>query len=984
MSAANSQNLSTAMTVISANIEGLSAIKASLLSEMCKRERCHCLCLQETHRATNLPRPKIAGMSLVAECPHNKHGSAILIRDDLKVKSISVCEDGNVELVTIVMPGVVVHSVYKPPNEQFVLPALGHRNLPHIVIGDFNSHSTTWGYQTTDDNGEAVEQWADSCDLTLIHDAKLPKSFNSARWKKGYNPDLIFASASIANMCKKSVMDPIPHTQHRPICVKANPVIVPHPTPFRRRFNLRKADWNGYSTELDKLIEDVEPTPGNYNRFVEIVRVVSRRHIPRGCRTEYVSGLTEESKSLYEAYKKQYSSNPFDDRTIDSGNRLLDRMSEEKRRRWEEVITATDMTANSRKAWTTIRKLSNDPTSSNPPCLVTANQVATQLLVNGRGSMPTKPKRPVLPPASEGGTSMVSPFSEEEYRKGMALLKNNKAAGRDDVLVEQLKNLGPVAHKWLLTMLNKCFTENKIPTIWRQSKIIAILKPGKDSAIPKNYRPISLLCHTYKLYERLILNRIGPTIEQHLIKEQAGFRAGKSCTSQLLNLTQHIEDGFQEGKITGTAFVDLSAAYDTVNHRLLIQKLYNTTQDSSLCRVIQNMLSNRRFYVELNNERSRWRTQKNGLPQGSVLSPTLFNIYTNDQPIHDGTRSFIYADDLCITAQYPTFTEVETTIEEALGDLTQYYRNNSLRANPDKTQVTAFHLRNKEVDRRLQVSWNNVKLENTATPKYLGVTLDRTLSYKQHILNTKRKVSSRNNLLKKLANSQWGTNARTIRTTALALCYSTAEYAAPVWARSTHAKLLDPELNQACRSITGCLKPTRVEDLYLIAGIAPPDIRRDVCARVERTKQMKKESHSLFGHKPATRRLKSRNCFLTSVDPIDFSAKTVRVNQWQKRLENKAHIGLELLHEELAKGHDNPWLTWRCLNRLRTGYTCSKEQRRKWGYYDGDTMCECCKATETTAHMLQCSLLPHPCSLEDLLTFNDTGKKCVDKWKRMV
>ena len=172
-------------------------------------------------------------------------------------------------------------------------------------------------------------------------------------------------------------------------------------------------------------------------------------------------------------------------------------------------------------------------------------------------------------------------------------------------------------------MLNIFFMENKIPTIWGQSKIIAILKPGKDSSIPKNYRPIFLLCHTYKLYERMILNRIAPAIKQHLIKEQAGFRSGKSCTSQLLKLTQDIKDGYEEGMITGTAFVDLSAAYDTVNHRLLIQKLYNTTIDRQLCRVIQNLLSDRRFYVE----RNRWRIQKNGLPQGSVLSPP-YSTYT--------------------------------------------------------------------------------------------------------------------------------------------------------------------------------------------------------------------------------------------------------------------------------------------------------------------------------------------------------------------
>ena len=123
---------------------------------------------------------------------------------------------------------------------------------------------------------------------------------------------------------------------------------------------------------------------------------------------------------------------------------------------------------------------------------------------------------------------------------------------------------------------------NKIPKICRQSKIIAILKSGKDSAIPKNYRPFSLLCHTYKLYERMILNRIAPVVEQRLINEQSGFRTGKSCTSQLLNLTQNIEDGYQRGMITGAAFVNLSAAYDIVNHILLIQKLQHNSRQPTM------------------------------------------------------------------------------------------------------------------------------------------------------------------------------------------------------------------------------------------------------------------------------------------------------------------------------------------------------------------------------------------------------------------
>ena len=111
------------------------------------------------------------------------------------------------------------------------------------------------------------------------------------------------------------------------------------------------------------------------------------------------------------------------------------------------------------------------------------------------------------------------------------------------------------------------------------------------------------------------------------------------------------------------------------------------------------------------------------------------------------------------------------------------------------------------------------------------------------------KVATRNNLLRKLSNSKWGANASTIRTTALAVCYSVAEYASPVWARSYHAHKLNPELNSACRAVTGCMKPTNVEDLYLLAGIAPPDIRRDVCARVEKTKQETNKAHSLYGEK---------------------------------------------------------------------------------------------------------------------------------------
>ena len=133
---------------------------------------------------------------------------------------------------------------------------------------------------------------------------------------------------------------------------------------------------------------------------MDTVRVASRRYIPRGCRTNHIPGLSEESKSLYEEYKKQYASDPFDNGTIETGNALMNNMKGEKKKKWEDVITSTNMTHISRKAWKIIQNLFNDPTSPIAPCLVIANEVAHQLPINSRG-MSNKPKLPVLPPTGE-------------------------------------------------------------------------------------------------------------------------------------------------------------------------------------------------------------------------------------------------------------------------------------------------------------------------------------------------------------------------------------------------------------------------------------------------------------------------------------------------------------------------------------------------------------------------------------------------------
>ena len=166
-------------------------------------------------------------------------------------------------------------------------------------------------------------------------------------------------------------------------------------------------------------------------------------------------------------------------------------------------------------------------------------------------------------------------------------------------------------------------------------------------------------------------------------------------------------------------------------------------------------------------------------PSRRCLAPLLYNIYTNDQPTDERTYRFIYADDLCITSLESSFEAFEQNLTDSLTLLTEYYAKNHPKPNASKTQVRAFHLRKREASRPLKVTWSGTPLEYHSNPLYLGVKVDRTLSYKSHILSTKTKVNTRINILRKLTNSKWGCTHHTLRTSALALCYTAAENACP-------------------------------------------------------------------------------------------------------------------------------------------------------------------------------------------------------------
>lgn len=946
---------------------------------MCNKELIHILVIQETHRGPDNPKPKIGGMNLVIDRSHNQYGSAIFAKPDLIIYSASLMCNNNLEILTIELQSCTVTSIYKPPPEVFKFDAPDNFNNKSnaVIIGDFNSHSITWGYNHTDDNGEKVESWAENQSLKLVHDPKLPGSFNSRRWKASYNPDLIFASDSISNQCTKSVLDPLPRTQHRPISCKISSVVKPESVPFKRRFNFKKAKWQAFASELDQKIVELKPEPESYETFVSTIKKVSCRHIPRGCRTQYIPGLNGSSKEALKTYQQFYENDPFSEDTIEAGENLLHLLTESKKERWCSLIESLDMKQNSRRAWKLVNNLNQEPNSTTQTGNVTPNQIANQLTLNGKSKK--KPHRiKIQRDTANENHFLDEPFTMPEYVSAVNTMKQNKAAGPDDIRTEQIKQFGPVTNKWILDLFNNIMNSMQIPKLWRKSHVIALLKPGKEPSNPKSYRPISLLCHLFKVMERMVLNRILPTVDENFIPEQAGFRPGRSCCGQILNLTQHIEDGFERKETTGVVFVDLTAAYDTVNHKRLVSKVYRVTKDFRLTNFVRCILESRKFYVTLKNQNSRWKFQKNGLPQGSVLAPLLFNVYTNDQPMDNECRKFIYADDTAVAAQGVSYEEVEGKLNRALSKLTPYYEENQLKPNPLKTEVCAFHLRHIDSNKKLKVIWSGQELNHNFTPRYLGVTLDRTLTFKKHCQNTKLKVSSRNNILRKLTGTSWGAQPHVLRTSAIALSLAAAEYSSPVWKSSVHSKNVNIAINESCRIITGCLKPTPLNKIYSLSGIAPPNIRRIVAAEVEKTKQATDNRHPLYGHILQPARLKSRKSFLRTTCQLSEPPETRRLQLWNQQ---DQHPLLEL-KEELPPGADQSYITWKTLNRLRSGVSCCKYNMKMWGYEE-NANCTC-GSEQRHEHLFVCNQLDETCTLNDLLQVNERALKVANHWRRKI
>ena len=226
-----------------------------------------------------------------------------------------------------------------------------------------------------------------------------------------------------------------------------------------------------------------------------------------------------------------------------------------------------------------------------------------------------------------------------------------------------------------------------------------------------------------------------------------------------------------------------------------------------------NLVRNKNFTLSTgDSKQSRLRRLKNCVPQGSVLAPLLFNIYTYDLPSMI-SRKFVYADDLALLHSSENGKDLEGTLSQDMSTLSAYLQTWRLKLSHNKTVTAAFYLNNRETKRELKVYNNDRLLPFCPIPTYLGVKRDKSLTFRHHLVALRKKLSSRVTLLRRFVGSGWGAGAKTLRIAALSLFYSTAEYCAPVWCRSAYTRLIDSVLDDALCIVTGYLCPTPTNHL---------------------------------------------------------------------------------------------------------------------------------------------------------------------------
>ena len=428
---------------------------------------------------------------------------------------------------------------------------------------------------------------------------------------------------------------------------------------------------------------------------------------------------------------------------------------------------------------------------------------------------------------------------------------HNTAVGPDEIHYEFLKQLPSCSLDFLLQAFNEVWVSGKFPTSWKQATIIPIPKPGKDNTDPSNYRPIALTSCLCKTLERMINTRLIWFLESNglITNFQCGFRSKRSTVDHLVRLETFVREAFIKKEHLTAVFFDLEKAYDTTWKYGIMRDLSDFGLKGRLPHFIENFLSNRNFKVRVGTTLSDLQGQEEGVPQGSILSVTLFSIKINNivKTLNPGVDCSLYVDDILICYRSKHMHTIERQLQQCLNKIQKWALENSFKFSKTKTQCMHFcQLRGLHNDPVLKL--DGVEIPVVDQYKFLGVIFDRKLSFIPHINYLKAKCHKALQLLRVVAHTDWGADKSTLLKLFKSLVRSKLDYGCFIYgsARKSYLRCLDSIHHLGLRLALGALRTSPVESLYVEANEAPLSLRREKLALQYYTKLQSCPSNPAF------------------------------------------------------------------------------------------------------------------------------------------
>lgn len=707
-------------------------------------------------------------------CYHSPHpsnrargGSAVLIKNNIQHYEEFKMESETMQVTTISIQAkhkvFKVAGIYCPPRssptgEDYtnLFQTLGNN---FIIGGDLNAKHTYWGSRITNKKGKILYCAGQSYKCQFFSSGA-PTYWPSDPTKV---PDLIdfFVVKGISGNHIIIESNDDLSSDHSPVILTLSETIMQKEN--LPRLTNRRTNWDKFREKLELSIDLGSPleTTGQVDaeveQFVADVQQAAEESTPtmQG-RTQAKINYPEEIRKLVldkrKARRKWHLSRYPGDKTILNrlSNQLKKRISEFKNEsisRFLCNLTADKYTDYS--LWKAAKRLKR-PQILDPPLKThdgkwVGNPKAkadlfAEHLANVFKSHPQETAVENITLVDKVD-NMEIPFITLKELKNFCKhnLSNKKAPGYDLITGQVMKELPDIAFLKLQHIINASFKLKHVPRHWKIAEVIVIVKPGKPPTEVASYRPISLLPVMSKIFEKMLLKRLCRIIEDRKLipSHQFGFRNKHSTIDQVHRITNVVEKALEEKKVCSAIFLDVAQAFDKVWHEGLNYKLHRDLPRQYF-EILKSYIADRFFRVRYGKEYSELKEISAGVPQGSVLGPILYLLYTRDIPVNENSVMATFADDTAILAVDKGVETATMKLQHAVNRVRDWTQRWRIKLNETKSIQVNFTYK-KIVT--LPIYINNQIVPHANVAKYLGMNLDAKLKWKEHIKKKKEELN---------------------------------------------------------------------------------------------------------------------------------------------------------------------------------------------------------------------------------------------------